>query len=44
MTDEDAPEKISVMSQYLEMLEMDVESEERYEDEDWFDGESCAWW
>ena len=40
MTDENAPEKISIMSQYLEMLEMDVESEERYENEDWFDGES----
>ena len=39
MTDESAPEKVSVMSQYLDMLEMDVEAEERYEDEDWFDGE-----
>ena len=41
MTDEKAPEKISMMSQYLEMLEMDVDSEERFEDEDWFDGGSC---
>nr|KAG5685692.1 hypothetical protein BaRGS_027202 [Batillaria attramentaria] len=38
MTDENAPEKISIMSQYLEMLEMDIDSEERYEDEDWFEG------
>ncbi|KAK7094135.1 DNA fragmentation factor subunit beta-like [Littorina saxatilis] len=38
MVDENAPEKISVMSQYLDMLEMDIESEERYENEDWFDG------
>ncbi|KAL8617232.1 hypothetical protein ACOMHN_065632 [Nucella lapillus] len=38
MTDENAPEKISMMSQYLDMLEVDVEAEERYENEDWFDG------
>lgn len=38
MTDENSPEKVAVMSQYLDMLEVDVESEERYEDEDWFDG------
>lgn len=38
MTDENAPEKISIMSQYLDMLETDIESEERYEDEDWFEG------
>ncbi|XP_076472664.1 DNA fragmentation factor subunit beta-like [Babylonia areolata] len=38
LTDEKAPEKISMMSQYLDMLEVDVESEQRYEDEDWFDG------
>jgi hypothetical protein len=39
MTDEHAPEKIAVMSQYLDMLEMDVKSEHRYEDEEWFEGE-----
>lgn len=38
MTDENAPEKISIMSQYLDMLEVDIEAEERYEDEEWFEG------
>eukprot|EP00745_Piridium_sociabile_P023467 TRINITY_DN36607_c0_g1_i1.p1 TRINITY_DN36607_c0_g1~~TRINITY_DN36607_c0_g1_i1.p1 ORF type:complete len:222 (-),score=70.92 TRINITY_DN36607_c0_g1_i1:61-726(-) len=38
MTDERAPEKISVMAQYLDMLEVDVEAEARCEAEDWFDG------
>ncbi|KAL5013179.1 hypothetical protein ScPMuIL_007449 [Solemya velum] len=38
LEDENAPEKIHIISQYLELLETDVEAEERYEDEDWFDG------
>lgn len=38
MTDEKAPEKIAVMSQYLDMLSTDPDTEERYEDEDWFEG------
>ncbi|PVD36666.1 hypothetical protein C0Q70_03652 [Pomacea canaliculata] len=38
LTDESAPEKVSLMSQYLDMLETHVEAEQRYEHEDWFDG------
>ncbi|XP_064611343.1 DNA fragmentation factor subunit beta-like [Liolophura sinensis] len=38
LTDDDAPEKVHIMSQYLDMLETDIEAEHRYENEDWFDG------
>ncbi|CAG2189098.1 DNA fragmentation factor subunit beta-like [Mytilus galloprovincialis] len=38
LTDEDAPEKIHIISQYLEMLETNVDSEERAKHEDWFEG------
>ena len=50
MTGNSAPEKISVMSQYLAMLETDIESEDRFEDEAWFDGTGyclvhfSVWW
>lgn len=36
---EGAPEKVHIISQYLELLETDPESEYRYENEDWFEGE-----
>lgn len=36
---EGSPEKVHVISQYLEVLETDPEPEYRYEDEDWFEGE-----
>lgn len=35
---EDAPEKIHIISQYLEMMETNPDCEQRYEDEDWFEG------
>lgn len=38
MTDDLAPEMINILSQYLDMLESNVEAEERYEHEDWFEG------
>uniref|UniRef100_A0A0B7BH20 CIDE-N domain-containing protein n=1 Tax=Arion vulgaris TaxID=1028688 RepID=A0A0B7BH20_9EUPU len=38
MTDDTAPEKISIMSQYLDMLETNIDAEERSEHEDWFEG------
>lgn len=38
MTDSTAPEKLYIMSHYLEMLETDIEAEKRCEHEDWFDG------
>ena len=37
-SNDQAPERISLMSQYLDMLDTDVEAEARYEHEDWFDG------
>lgn len=37
-TDEDSPEKLSLMSQYLEMMDTDIEAETKNEDEDWFEG------
>ncbi|XP_059172772.1 DNA fragmentation factor subunit beta-like isoform X2 [Physella acuta] len=36
--DEKSPEKISIISQYLDILATDVDAEERFEDEDWFEG------
>ncbi|GFR83688.1 DNAation factor subunit beta [Elysia marginata] len=36
--DDQAPERISLMSQYLDMLDTDVDAEMRFEHEDWFDG------
>lgn len=38
LTEEDAPEKVHIMSQYLEILDLDIEAEYRYENEDWFEG------
>ncbi|KAL3861940.1 hypothetical protein ACJMK2_007950 [Sinanodonta woodiana] len=38
LTGEDAPEKIHIISQYLDMLETNIDAEERYKDEDWFEG------
>lgn len=38
LTDEDAPEKIHIISQYLEMLETNVDCENRQKHEDWFEG------
>ncbi|XP_041378450.1 DNA fragmentation factor subunit beta-like [Gigantopelta aegis] len=38
MGDENSPEKIHIMSQYLDMLETDPATEFRYENEDWFEG------
>ncbi|KAK6175350.1 hypothetical protein SNE40_013835 [Patella caerulea] len=38
MEDDDSPSKIHVMSSYLEMLGTDIKSEQRYENEDWFEG------
>lgn len=38
LSDEDAPEKIHIISQYLEMLETDVDCENRQKHEDWFEG------
>ncbi|XP_046572626.1 DNA fragmentation factor subunit beta-like [Haliotis rubra] len=38
MEDDKAPEKVHIMSQYLDMLDTDVESEHRHENEDWFEG------
>ncbi|KAL4221596.1 hypothetical protein ACF0H5_019853 [Mactra antiquata] len=35
---EGAPEKVHIISQYLELLQTDPESEYRYENEDWFEG------
>ncbi|XP_052819627.1 DNA fragmentation factor subunit beta-like [Mya arenaria] len=35
---EGSPEKMHIISQYLEMLQTDPEPEFRYEDEDWFEG------
>lgn len=37
---EDAPEKIHIISQYLELLETNSSSEKRQDHEDWFEGES----
>lgn len=36
--DEKSPEKISIISQYLDILTTDVDAEERFEDVDWFEG------
>ncbi|XP_045163884.2 DNA fragmentation factor subunit beta-like [Mercenaria mercenaria] len=38
LTDEGSPEKVHIISQYLELLETDPDSEYRYENEDWFEG------
>ena len=38
LTDEGSPEKVHIISQYLELLQTDPDSEYRYEDEDWFEG------
>jgi hypothetical protein len=38
LTEEDAPEKIHIISQYLEMLETNVDCENRQKHEDWFEG------
>ena len=38
LTGEGSPEKQHLISQYLELLETDPESEQRYENEDWFEG------
>lgn len=38
LSGEGAPEKVHIISQYLELLETDPESEYRYENEDWFEG------
>lgn len=38
LSSEDAPEKVHIISQYLEMLDLDIEAEHRYENEDWFEG------
>ena len=38
LTDENAPEKVHLISQYLELMDTDVEAEHRYENEDWFEG------
>ena len=35
---EEAPEKVHIISQYLEILDTDTEAEYRYENEDWFEG------
>ncbi|KAJ8320818.1 hypothetical protein KUTeg_002405 [Tegillarca granosa] len=35
---ENAPEKVHIISQYLDMMETSTESEQRYEHEDWFEG------
>ncbi|KAH3817843.1 DNA fragmentation factor subunit beta-like [Dreissena polymorpha] len=35
---EGSPEKVHIISQYLEMLQTDPNAEYRYEDEDWFEG------
>lgn len=39
LTGEGSPEKLHIISQYLELLETDPDSEYRYENEDWFEGE-----
>ena len=41
LTEEDAPEKIHIISQYLEMLETNVDCENRQKHEDWFEGMPC---
>ncbi|CAL1530193.1 unnamed protein product [Lymnaea stagnalis] len=38
MSDEKSPEKISIISHYLDQLQTDPVSEERHEHEDWFEG------
>ncbi|CAG5135966.1 unnamed protein product [Candidula unifasciata] len=38
LADDLAPEKVSILSQYLDMLETDIEAEDRCEHEDWFEG------
>lgn len=38
LTDENSPEKVHLISQYLELMQTNPESEYRYEDEDWFEG------
>ena len=40
LTGEDAPEKVHIISQYLEIFDLDIEAEYRYENEDWFEGKN----
>ena len=42
LTEEDAPEKVHIISQYLEIFDLDIEAEYRYENEDWFEG-TCTY-